>query len=99
VCPVAIQTLTPLGIGIIAGSEHRGPLRTPALPCAPHHLHGAGIRKPSQSRRFGDVRVTSVFPLITDVRQRGRQSEKVRITEIITKMLRSSTGTFRRLQD
>jgi len=34
-----------------------GGLRTPALPCAPHHLHGAGIRKPSQSRRFGDVRV------------------------------------------
>src|SRR5258707_2274906 len=25
VCPVAIQTLTPLGIGIIVGSEHRGP--------------------------------------------------------------------------
>src|SRR6267378_1282148 len=25
VWPVAIQTLTPLGIGIIAGSEHRGP--------------------------------------------------------------------------
>jgi hypothetical protein len=25
-------------------------LRTPAPPCAPHHLHGAGIRKPSQKR-------------------------------------------------
>jgi hypothetical protein len=25
-------------------------LRTPAPPCAPHHLHGAGIRKPSQTR-------------------------------------------------
>jgi hypothetical protein len=32
-----------------------------------------------QSRRFGDVRVTSVFPLIADVRQRGRQVRKVPI--------------------
>ena len=28
-----------------------GGLRTPA-PCAPRHLHGAGIRKPSQERSF-----------------------------------------------
>ncbi|WP_377827959.1 hypothetical protein ACFKHW_28145 [Bradyrhizobium lupini] len=28
VWPVAIQTLTPLGIAIIAGSEHRGPAPT-----------------------------------------------------------------------
>src|SRR3979411_3065727 len=30
-----------------------------------------------QSRRFGDVRVTSAFHLIADVRQRGRQVRKV----------------------
>jgi hypothetical protein len=29
----------------------RGGLRTPAPPCAPHHLHGAGIRNPSQRRK------------------------------------------------
>jgi hypothetical protein len=28
-----------------------GGLRTPAPPCAPHYLHGAGIRKPSQTRK------------------------------------------------
>ena len=30
-----------------------------------------------QTRRFGDVRVTSAFPLIADLRQRGRQVRKV----------------------
>src|SRR5258706_16074135 len=32
---------------------------------------------PGQSRRLGDGRVTSAFPLIADVRQRGRQVRKV----------------------
>jgi hypothetical protein len=35
-----------------------------------------------QSRRFGDVRVTSAFPLIADVRQRGRQVRKVPKSDI-----------------
>jgi hypothetical protein len=33
---------TPSAVSSIGG------LRTPAPPCAPHHLHGAGIRKPTQ---------------------------------------------------
>jgi hypothetical protein len=36
---------TPPAVSSIEG------LRTPAPPCAPHHLHGAGIRKPSQERK------------------------------------------------
>jgi hypothetical protein len=35
-----------------------------------------------QSRRFGDVRVTSALLLIADVRQRGRQVRKVPISDI-----------------
>jgi hypothetical protein len=39
-----------------------GGLRTPAPPCAPHHLHGAGIRKPSHERRFDRSPTTSGPP-------------------------------------
>src|ERR1700730_14291261 len=35
-----------------------------------------------QSRRFGDVRITSAFPLIADVRQKGWQVRKVPKTEV-----------------
>jgi len=34
------------------------------------------------SRRFGDVRVTSAFPLIADVRQKGRHVSKVPTTDL-----------------
>src|SRR5712671_4270189 len=39
------------------------------------------ISEMGHSRRFGDVRVTSVFPLIADVPQRGRQVRKVPATD------------------
>ena len=41
------------------------------------HCAARPMSQMGQSRRFGDVRVTSAFPLIADVRQRGRQVRKV----------------------
>src|SRR5712664_2677714 len=40
-------------------------------------VRGPETSEMGYSRRFGDVRVTSAFPLIADVRQRGRQVRKV----------------------
>jgi hypothetical protein len=42
------------------------------------HEHRLGGCAPwVQSRRFGDARATSAFPLIADVRQKGRQVRKM----------------------
>jgi hypothetical protein len=36
----------------LLGSGKQLRLRTPAPPCAPHHLHGVGIRKPSHEQTW-----------------------------------------------
>jgi hypothetical protein len=48
----------------------------PALGVNPLRMKTKPMSLLGQSRRFGDVRVTSAFPLIADLRQRGRQVRK-----------------------